>query len=159
MAYWQIAGELIGSHEALTYPDGHQDVLNPVRFLLGYGPESMFYASNPFYSTEVTEVQRLFTKERTYAPPDRAHNETWDSLIFTGVLGMVSQLAVLASLFYFGFQWLGFISGQGDKKLFWLFSGGGAVLGVMGVVLWKGIGFLGVGLPFGNFGRVDGFTC
>ena len=63
---WEGAVELIGPHEPLGYPatGGQGDVtatepdrLNPLRPLIGYGPEAMWMAFNPFY------------------PPDLAHYE------------------------------------------------------------------------------------
>jgi hypothetical protein len=46
---WQGASELIAPHQPLNFPDGSQDAANTIRPLVGYGPEAMWIAFNPFY--------------------------------------------------------------------------------------------------------------
>ncbi len=79
------------------FPDGREDPFNFLRPLIGYGPESMYVAYNRFYPPELTQV------EKRNASPDRSHNETWDSLVITGVLGLVglSDPVWLGALLWF----------------------------------------------------------
>lgn len=139
---WQGAVDLITPHEPLLYPDGDPDRLNFARPLVGYGPESMWVAYNRFYPPELAQV------EARNASPDRSHNETFDALIITGLVGFVVYMLVFASLFYYGFKWLGLIRGKKERNLFaglWVFGGtvGAIVAGLARVE------FVGVGLPLG----------
>ncbi len=80
---WKGASELVQPHAPLVFPDGEQDAFNFLRPLIGYGPESMYVAYNRFYPPQLTTV------EKRNASPDRSHNETWDSLVITGIFGLV----------------------------------------------------------------------
>ncbi|HEX6303454.1 MAG TPA: O-antigen ligase family protein [Anaerolineales bacterium] len=140
---WQGAAELVLPHEPLEYPDGRQDVFNVLRPVIGYGPESMYVAYNPFYPPELTQV------EKRNASPDRSHNETWDVLVRTGVLGLIVYLALFGTVFYYGLKWLGMITARRQRNLFLgLYLGAGLVTAA-GFVLAMGLEFFGVGLPFG----------
>lgn len=140
---WQGAAELVQPHSPLEYPDGSHDRLNFIRPLIGYGPESMYVAYNPFYPPELTQV------EKRNASPDRSHNETWDTLVTSGVLGLLVYLAMFGSLFFYGIKWLGLIQTSRQRNLFLaLFIGGGFFSAGL-FLLWKGIPYFGVALPFG----------
>jgi len=93
---WQGASELVSPHEPLEFPDGSKDTFNFLRPLIGYGPESMYVAYNRFYPPDLTQV------EKRNASPDRSHNETWDSLVITGILGCWSTWPCLARSFITG---------------------------------------------------------
>lgn len=140
---WEGALDLVSVHEPIAFPDGSDDPYNVLRPLVGYGPESMYVAYNPFYIPELGQV------EKRNASPDRSHNETWDSIVITGGLGLAAYLAVFLSVFYFGFRWLGLVENVEKRILFFILAGGGAVAGVVGVALWRGLEYIGVGLPFG----------
>ena len=140
---WQGAAELVLPHEPLDYPDGSQDAFNLIRPLVGYGPESMYLAYNAFYPPELTQV------EKRNATPDRSHNETWDVLVRTGVLGLVVYLALFGSVFYYGLRWLGLIKSRRQRSLFLGLYFGVGIISAAGFVLLMGVGFFGVGLPFG----------
>ena len=45
--------------------------------------------------------------ESRNASPDRLHNETWDLLVISGVLGFIAYMALFLSIFYFALKWLG----------------------------------------------------
>ena len=64
---------------------------NPVRTMLGWGPESMFVAYNPFYPPE------LATLESRGASPDRSHQAMLDELVTKGALGLFSYLFLYGS--------------------------------------------------------------
>ena len=141
---WEGAAKLVAPHESLEFPDGTKDNFNFLRPLIGYGPESMYVAYNPFYPTELGHV------EKRNASPDRSHNETWDSLVMTGVLGLGAYLWLFGTIFYFGLKWLGLIDNPKKRNLFiGLFIGGGIASAIF-FVAWRGIAYLGVGLPFGS---------
>ena len=140
---WQGASELVLPHEPLQYPDGSEDNVNFFRPWIGYGPESMFVAFNRFYPPGLTEV------EKRNASPDRSHNETWDSLIFTGFLGLVSLYFLFGSVIFYSLGWLGFLQNHRQKKIFILSVITGGVIGACLVYFWKGLHYIGVGLPFG----------
>ena len=89
-------------------PDGSLDRLNPIRPLVGYGPEAMYVAYNSFYPPELGHYE-----SRT-ASPDRSHNETLDSLVVTGILGLVTYLFTFLSFFGWGFHWLGLMPARRD---------------------------------------------
>jgi tetratricopeptide (TPR) repeat protein len=103
---WQGTVDLIIPHEPIVFPDGSTDRLNPLRLLLGYGPESMYVAYNAFYPPELGHYE-----SRT-ASPDRSHNETLDSLVITGVLGLAAYLFTFVSFFAWGFHWLGLLASR-----------------------------------------------
>ncbi|MCI0520228.1 MAG: O-antigen ligase family protein, partial [Chloroflexi bacterium] len=140
---WEGAADLVAPHEPLSYPDGRTDAFNILRPLIGYGPESMYVAYNPFYVPELAIV------ERRNASPDRSHNETWDALVITGALGILVYLSVFTLVFYYGLKWIGLIEGSRQRNLYlglWLGSG---AIGAVGMGLWRGVEYFGVGLPFG----------
>jgi tetratricopeptide (TPR) repeat protein len=66
---------------------------NPLRALVGWGPETMFVAYNPFYPPELAYI------ESRGASPDRSHMAYLDELINKGLLGLLSYLAVIVSFF------------------------------------------------------------
>ena len=140
---WQGAADLVAPHEPLEFPDGSKDPYNALRLLIGYGPESMYVAYNPFYVPELAQV------ERRNASPDRSHNESWDALVITGVSGLLVYLALFSLIFYYGLKWVGIISSQMQQKLFFLLLAGGGAAGAIVFGLWQGIEYFGVGLPFG----------
>ena len=141
---WQGASELVLPHAPIAYPDGSDDKLNFLRPLIGYGPESMYVAYNPFYQPDLGHV------EKRNASPDRSHNETWDSLVITGLLGLLVYFILFGAIFYYALKWIGLITGQRQRNLYLGFYLIGGVAGAVGMVAWRGIAFFGVGLPFGT---------
>jgi tetratricopeptide (TPR) repeat protein len=140
---WQGVIEMMTPHEPIQYPSGQPDILNPLRPLIGYGPESMFAAYNRFYPPDLAHI------EARRASPDRSHNETFDALVITGLLGFVVYLLLFGSVFYYGYRWLGLIENSGQRNVFiGLFLGGGLTAAVF-LWLWQGAEFVGVGLPLG----------
>ncbi|MBU1662333.1 MAG: O-antigen ligase family protein [Chloroflexi bacterium] len=140
---WGGAAEMVMPHEPLEYPDGHQDPFNAIRPLIGYGPETMHMAYNPFYPPELAYV------EQRNASPDRSHNETWDSLVFTGMLGLIAYLGMFTAVFYYGLKWLGMVNNPRQRNLFFALYFGGGVAGAGVFAIWQGTAFAGIGLPFG----------
>ncbi|MFN2233799.1 MAG: O-antigen ligase family protein, partial [Anaerolineales bacterium] len=140
---WQGAAEMVAPHEPLEYPDGSKDPFNVLRPLIGYGPETMHMAYNPFYPPELAHV------EKRNASPDRSHNETWDSLVITGILGFVVYTGLYVSIFYYGLKWLGVINSTKQRIVFFLLCFGVSFVSAVGFYLWQGAAFFGVAVPFG----------
>lgn len=140
---WQGVVDMMQPHPPLTFPDGYTDRLNPLRPLVGYGPETMWVAFNRFYRPELGDL------EARNASPDRSHNETFDTLVITGLLGFIAYAALFASVFFHALGWLGLIRSARDRRLFWLLGLAGTALGI-GVPLLAGQAhYLGLGVPFG----------
>lgn len=64
---------------------------NPLRTIVGWGPESMFVAFNQFYPPSLANI------EARGASPDRSHEAYLDELVTKGVLGLASYLFVIIS--------------------------------------------------------------
>ncbi len=150
---WQGASELVAPHDPLLSPatGGEGDVtamspdrLNPLRPLIGYGPEAMWVAFNRYYPPDLAH------HESRNASPDRSHNETWDSLVISGALGFIAYMALFLSIFYFALKWLGLIRIRSQQLLFFgLALGLGALGALIPRVLEGSWILLGVGLPAG----------
>lgn len=140
---WEGAADLMSPHKPLAFPDGNTDKFNSIRPFVGYGPESMYVVFNPFYDPQLGVV------ERRNAAPDRSHNETWDSLVFTGIFGFIAYLGLFGAIFYFGFKSMKLIQRPFHMYLYWgLFLAGG-VVGAIVTLVWRGSAYIGVGIPFG----------
>ena len=141
---WEGVSQMVAPHEALVYPSGDPDAVNPLRPLVGYGPETMWVAFNRFYPPELAQI------EARNASPDRSHNETWDSLAITGFLGFLAYVLLFFTLFYWALRWLGLIRSRQDLTLFagfWL--GGGLLLALLFYLYDGSWRFFGVALPSG----------
>ncbi|MGB9723461.1 MAG: hypothetical protein ACPL7G_06155 [Chloroflexia bacterium] len=66
---------------------------NWLRTLVGYGPESMHVAYNPYYPPELAHV------EKRNASPDRSHNAIFDELVTMGVVGLAAYLFYFLAFF------------------------------------------------------------
>lgn len=142
---WGGAAEMLKPHEPLTFPDGRTDTVNILRPLIGYGPEAMWVAFNPFYPPELAQV------EARNASPDRSHNEAWDSIVITGLLGFIGYITLFVMIFYWSLRWLGLITGRRDSLLFGGLITVGGIVGSIALIAtdnWQ-LRMIGVGLPFG----------
>jgi tetratricopeptide (TPR) repeat protein len=140
---WQGAIKLITPHAPLWSPATGDDPFNAIRPWVGYGPEAMYVAFNPFYPADLGHY------EQRNASPDRSHNETFDSLVMTGLLGFGAYVLLFISIFYFGLKWLGMITSPVERNAFialWL--AGGFIFSIF-FGLWRGWSFIGVALPAG----------
>lgn len=140
---WQGTVKLVLPHAPLWSPTTGEDPFNAIRVLVGYGPEAMYVAFNPFYPPELAHV------EARNASPDRAHNETFDSLVMTGLLGFGAYILLFISIFYFGLKWLGVITTPGERNAFIVLWLAGGFLSALIFSLWRGLTFIGVALPAG----------
>ena len=109
---WQGARELIGVHAPLQIPDKGDDALNPVRPLIGYGPDAMYVAYNRFYPPDLAH------HEARNASPDRSHNETFDALVTTGVLGYLAYWIVFYTVIYMALIFLKVIDDRHGRYLY-----------------------------------------
>jgi tetratricopeptide (TPR) repeat protein len=104
----------------------------------------MWVTFNRFYPPD------LAYHESRNASPDRSHNETFDSLAITGIVGFIAYMTVFISLFYFSLKWLGLIRNDRQRLVFLALSLGGGVLGAVLSYLFQGSWILlGLGLPTG----------
>ncbi len=142
---WEGAADMVVPHDALVRPDGTTDSINVLRPLVGYGPEAMWVAFNKFYPAELSQV------EARNASPDRSHNETWDSLVITGLLGFLAYMGLFLSIFYWALRWLGLLVNRRDTILFFaLLLASGVVFGVA-FYIWdeRQLRYLGAAFPAG----------
>lgn len=140
---WQGALQLALPHAPLWSPLTGDDPINALRPLVGYGPETMYVAYNKFYPPELGRI------ESRNATPDRSHNETFDALVNTGLLGFVAENLFFLALFYYALRWLGLMPTDRSRYLFiGLWFGMGALLAVVFGLLF-GWEFIGVALPGG----------
>ncbi len=148
---WQSTWELISPHEPLLYPDGHKDVFNVIRPLIGYGPETMALAYPRFYTPELAQVE-----SRT-ATPDRAKNAVLDVLVTRGMLGLIAYLMLFGSVFYWSLHWLGLIVSRRQRWLFGGVNGLGMVIAF--IVPWWCVGpyLMGITIPLGMLGGTWGY--
>ena len=148
---WDGVVKLMLPHAPLEFPDGHVDPFNIIRPLIGYGPEGLYVAFNPFYPPQLGQI------EARNASPDRSHNETFDALAFTGILGLCTQFVLFVSVFYYALKWAGLVGSPRRRAIFLGLVLGGGVLVAAGLVLWQGPQFFGVGLPLGLLLGLIGF--
>ena len=141
---WDGVLDLIQPHEPIAFPNGETDTWNFLRPLFGYGPESMYVAYNRFYPPE------LATIEARNASPDRSHNETFDALVITGVVGFVAWQALYLATFLFAFRSLAIVNSGRDRNLLiglWIV---GAIITTAVFVTLGGAVYLGIAIPFGS---------
>ncbi|HHW87914.1 MAG TPA: tetratricopeptide repeat protein [Chloroflexi bacterium] len=152
---WGGAAEMLKPHAPLQFPDGSTDSANLLRPLVGYGPEAMWVAFNPFYPPALAQI------EARNASPDRSHNEAWDSIVITGLLGFIGYIALFVTIFYWALRWLGLIRGHRDSWLFGALVTAGGVIGSLALVATDGwqLRMAGVGLPFGIVTGFGAYTA
>ncbi|MFN3374809.1 MAG: O-antigen ligase family protein, partial [Chloroflexus sp.] len=68
---------------------------DPLRLLIGWGPESMFVAFNRFYPPSLANV------EARGASPDRSHQAFLDEIVTKGLLGLTAYLWLIGSFVWF----------------------------------------------------------
>jgi tetratricopeptide (TPR) repeat protein/O-antigen ligase len=84
----------------------------PLRTLIGWGPESMYVAYNRFYPPDLAHY------EARNASPDRSHNETYDSLVITGILGFLAYWTAFYTFFYHALNLLGLVRANHRRWLY-----------------------------------------
>ncbi len=141
---WEGAVKMFLPHQPLWSPTGGYDSLNLLRPLIGYGPETMHMAYTPFYPPELAHY------EARTASPDRSHNETFDALLTTGLIGFFVYITLFGGIFYYGLRWLGFMPDEKKRTLFLgLLTGGGFLGLIVPYLVERNFRFSGVGIPTG----------
>jgi tetratricopeptide (TPR) repeat protein/LysM repeat protein len=140
---WEGSAQLVQAHTPITFPDGRTDSLNPIRTVIGYGPESMYVAYNRFYPPDLAHY------EARNASPDRSHNETWDSLVITGGIGFVAEQFLFISVFFFALKIVGWVPNRKAAITFVGMMVAGGILGALGLGATIGVNFMGAGWPGG----------
>lgn len=142
---WEgVVDMMLKPHPPIQAAGSAPDRLNAIRPLIGYGPESMWVAYNRFYPPDLAHY------EARNASPDRSHNEAFDALVRTGLLGFAAQIYLFGSVFYWSLRWLGLMRGKRRHTLFLGMLAIGAALGVLIPLLVDGsLRLAGIGLPAG----------
>jgi tetratricopeptide (TPR) repeat protein len=146
---WLGALDMIIPHEPIQSPptlrseNWKPDTLNAIRPIVGYGPEAMYVAYNSFYPPLLGHYE-----SRT-ASPDRSHNETLDSVIITGSLGLGAYVWIFGAVFYLGLKWLGLIPSDWRRILFFALLAGLAAIASIVVAFVLEPHFIALAIPAG----------
>ena len=73
-------------------------ISDPLRTIIGYGPESMYVVYNKFYPADLAHW------ELRNATPDRSHNVEFDHLVTMGVVGLAGYYFIVGAFFLFGLR-------------------------------------------------------
>jgi tetratricopeptide (TPR) repeat protein len=152
---WDGTLQLIGPHQPLGIPGDElagPDTFNSIRPLVGYGPETMFNTFAFVYPPELAHV------EVRGSSADRAHNETLDILVNTGLLGFLAFYFFMFQLFYYALSWLGWTPDKAAKWRLIILLLAGGFGGALVAILADGAGspftYVPLGLPLGVLGGV-----
>jgi hypothetical protein len=140
---WQGAWQLVWPHAPLWSPTTGDDPWNAFRPLIGYGPETFYAVYSQVYPPELAHLE-----VRT-ARPDRAHNQTLDTLVQLGLFGLAAELFLFGSLWYWACRWLGLLTDAREHRMVVVLGGIGSVLLSVITGLALGWHFLGVTIPIG----------
>ncbi len=122
---WQGMAKLTALHPPLEYPDHTVDNLNPIRWLTGYGSDTLALAFEGYYN------QQMYLLESPFAIYDRAHNRFWDVYYFYGISGILAEYGLTISLIMLCLQKLELIINNKDKYWFWFLSVFGGLSGIL----------------------------
>ncbi|MBC8264506.1 MAG: O-antigen ligase family protein, partial [Anaerolineales bacterium] len=111
-----------------------------IRTVIGYGPESMGLIFYPYMHPDWAAMKGY------QEIADRCHNETLDTWVTGGLIGLSAYLLLFSSIFYYGLKWLGLIANSRQRTFFVItcLAGGGS--GVLipwlidGTLRWAGLG-------------------
>jgi tetratricopeptide (TPR) repeat protein len=84
---------------------------DPVRSIIGWGPEAMYVAYSRFYPAELAHW------ELRNATPDRSHNVEFDQLVTMGLLGLMTYYFLVGAFFYYGLRTLKRATNTRDQLL------------------------------------------
>ncbi|MDA1183426.1 MAG: O-antigen ligase family protein [Acidobacteria bacterium] len=129
--------------DTLAPPDRH----HPIRPLVGYGPENQPTAMTVVFPPEIALI------EGRRARPDRAHNETIDLAVTTGLLGVLAYYVLMFGLLAYALELLGWVGGASRRRRTIVTLATCGVLAVVVAALLDRTGspltFVGLALPFG----------
>jgi tetratricopeptide (TPR) repeat protein/O-antigen ligase len=84
---------------------------DPVRMIVGWGPESMYVAYNKFYPPDLAHW------ELRNATPDRSHDVFFDQAVTMGLLGLVAYLFLVGAFVWYAVRALRKAPGLHDQLL------------------------------------------
>jgi tetratricopeptide (TPR) repeat protein/O-antigen ligase len=140
---WQGAIDVLRSDDPLRPPHGEPDPLHSMRPLVGHGPETFGLAFNRYQPAEMLRV------EKRMAMADRAHNETFELLVVSGIVGYLAWMSLYCSIFYLALKWLGLLEGRRRGTLLVAAMAAGALVGFAVPVALKMPVLVGIGVPLG----------
>jgi tetratricopeptide (TPR) repeat protein len=142
-AIWKLGAQAAHFSTILEGPDGRPDRLSRLRSLIGYGPELV---ALPCRALRTMEYNTAMEDQPFF---DRIHNDFWDTLLTTGILGLAANLALTFLFLYWACKWLGLVASPSQQRIFWSLLSGGSVMASLGLVSWQGTSFLGLGPTLG----------
>jgi tetratricopeptide (TPR) repeat protein/O-antigen ligase len=145
---WRMAYEAAVSKRPLTLSYMKPDGLHSVRAIIGYGPDTSKIVSRQYIMPELIKAYG------GYFVPDRFHNDFWDTLLTTGIFGLIARFALYGCILIFSLKTLGIEIDLRSRIAFWTSYLGGGIL--LAIVLGFRIGFGFVGLGF-CIGAILGF--
>ncbi|HEY4691195.1 MAG TPA: hypothetical protein VIK33_17935, partial [Anaerolineae bacterium] len=149
---WEGDARLMLGGVTIQRPDGAADPLSALRPLLGYGPDTLYLV---FRQVEPPKLIAINSPDTLTV---RSHNETWDTLVTTGLLGIAAYQMLLGGVFLYGLRWLGLLSDRRQRNVFiGLWIGAGLLGGLITIVLGQ-VKYLGVALPAGNLTGVVAYV-
>ncbi len=140
---WQGMAKLTGQHPALSFVNQTTDIFNSIRWLVGYGPDSLIYAYESFYDPQV------YVLEAPNVIYDRAHNRFWDLFGFYGILGIITEYSLYLSLIFIALRKLGLFISEHSQKLYWGFSIFGGLAGFVLPLLFAKPEYIGISIHLG----------
>lgn len=138
---WMIAERALHL-PAFEFADGRRDPLAAVRVLVGRGPETQHAFSPMAYHSG-------YPPKEQYMLIDRFHNQLWDELLTTGVLGLLAWLALQSIAVALALRTLGLLGSRRRVLGFWAAWVGGALAGAGGWIAVQGVAFAFLGLQLG----------
>jgi tetratricopeptide (TPR) repeat protein/O-antigen ligase len=93
--------------------EGATDLIlsDPMRTLIGWGPEAMYVAYAPHYPAELAHW------ELRNATPDRSHNVEFDQLVTMGVVGLLAYYFLVGAFFFYAMRLLRRVSTTRDRLM------------------------------------------
>jgi hypothetical protein len=141
---WEGDAQLMLGGALIQSPDGAPDPLSAIRPFTGYGPDTLYLVFRQVAPWKLIDLHGPITLTV------RSHNETWDTLVNSGLLGLIASQVLLASIFLYGLRWMGLMPSRRHRNQFIALWAG---LGLAGGALVVSIGqarFLGLAIPAGN---------
>ena len=110
---WEGVIDMLSPHEALDLSRWRQRHAEPRAHAHRLRPRNRCG-----WPTTASTCRNWAAWKRANASPDRSHNETFDSLVITGVLGFLAYILLFTGLFYHALRWLGLIQRDSQRNLF-----------------------------------------
>ena len=143
LVLWNESARMLTTDAVMVTSDGERDPRHNLRWLFGYGPET----ARLVYPQRASRL--MAQQQEQVGLADRAHNDTWDSFLSHGLIGLVSFIVLLQSILTLALRLMGFIGSRRDVLVLNGWAAGGAIAGAVGACASGYAGFVGVGIPFG----------